>query len=106
MTRDSSGSRVGRLGGEEFIVIWTNVDVDSVTQHAHGLLERIRSVRFPEIDPDLVITASIGLAFHHGSVSGSQLLAEADRSLYIAKDSGRDQVVSAGPKEKAVEPVD
>lgn len=98
LARDGSGSRVGRLGGEEFIVIWTNVDPDSVTTHANFLLDRIREVRFPEIEPTLVITASIGLAFHQTQVSGSLLLAEADRSLYIAKDRGRDQVIFAGPK--------
>ena len=99
MARDGSGSRVGRLGGEEFIVIWTNVDADSVARHADHLLDRIREVRFPEIEPSLVITASIGLAFHRTQVPGSMLLAEADRSLYVAKDSGRDRVICAGPKD-------
>jgi diguanylate cyclase (GGDEF)-like protein len=103
IARDGSGSRVGRLGGEEFIVIWTNVDEESVTAHANGLLERIREVRFPEIEPMLVVTASIGLAFHRTQVSSSLLLAEADRSLYVAKDSGRDRVVFAGPKESALD---
>ncbi|HST80336.1 MAG TPA: GGDEF domain-containing protein [Kineosporiaceae bacterium] len=104
LTRDGSGSRVGRLGGEEFIVIWMSVDPDSVTAHANGLLDHIRQARFPEIEPSLVITASIGLAFHRPQVSGSLLLAEADRSLYIAKDSGRDRVVFAGPKEISQDP--
>lgn len=89
-------ARVGRLGGEEFVVVWSDVEEAVAAEHAQHLLDLIRAVRYPELDDQLVVTASIGLAFHHPSVVGARLVAEADRALYVAKRAGRDRLVLAG----------
>jgi diguanylate cyclase (GGDEF)-like protein len=97
VARDGGGSRVARLGGEEFVVVWTGVHPDTVKNHAERLLDRLRATAFPEIDPELQITASIGLAFDRPHMTGSLLLSEADRRLYSAKRNGRNQVTYADP---------
>jgi two-component system cell cycle response regulator len=84
---------VGRLGGEEFIVAWSGVQQSSVREYADQLLDRVRNLHFGEIEKDLVVTASLGIAFSRAGVPGSMLLAEADAALYVAKGNGRDQVV-------------
>ena len=89
------GSQVARLGGEEFVVVWTNVPQDVAAAHAKRLLHAIRRMRYPDIDPALIITASMGLAFHEPSMPGSGLLEDADRALYDAKRTGRDRVTVA-----------
>ena len=94
---DGGGSRVARLGGEEFVVVWTGVHPDTAKNHAERLLDRLRATTFPEIDPGLQITASIGLAFDRPHMTGSLLLSEADRRLYSAKRNGRDQVTFSDP---------
>jgi two-component system cell cycle response regulator len=95
VARDGGGSRVARLGGEEFVVVWTEVHPDTAKNHAERLLDRLRATTFPEIDPALQITASIGLAFDRPHMTGSLLLSEADRHLYSAKRNGRDRVTFA-----------
>jgi two-component system, cell cycle response regulator len=101
LARGAGGSRVARLGGEEFIVVWTNVPEDVVVPHANRLRESIRALRFPEIAATMTITASIGLAFHRAHASASLLLSEADRSLYVAKRCGRDRVTHASRDDDA-----
>jgi len=81
----------GRVGGEEFAVLLTGVSESS----AHAVAERIRQdfavERHPELDG--VATVSVGLVHSIGRRAGlRQLLDEADRSLYLAKKSGRNQV--------------
>lgn len=85
---------VCRLGGEEFIVLARNVDL----QESHVIADRLRAAieehSWHNLNPQLRVTASIGIAMCD---SGSRdiTIAEADRALYTAKDLGRNRVVSA-----------
>lgn len=86
---------LGRLGGEEFIVLMPNTDGDSAV--AAG--ERIRAA-FSEL-PLLLdgqlrnVTLSIGVAvLAPADRLFSQLLQRADRAMYAAKNAGRDLVMS------------
>jgi diguanylate cyclase (GGDEF)-like protein len=96
---------LARFGGEEFVVLLINADLDS----AAFVAERIRAgIAASMIDLShsvrVSITASIGVAVLDRSDSVSTpeaaamaLIAEADAALYQAKDSGRNRVVSARP---------
>jgi diguanylate cyclase (GGDEF)-like protein len=93
--RDSMRSydSVGRIGGEEFMVVSPGVPVDDVL----GLAERIRtriaqSRASQEGEPGLSI--SIGLTMRQeGDTSPVQLMKRADQALYQAKEAGRNRVV-------------
>ena len=77
-----------RLGGEEFLVLLSNVDVAS----AHLAAERIRE-RVAASAPNLpIVTVSVGLALRRLNESQESMLARADAALYQAKQSGRDRV--------------
>lgn len=81
---------VGRLGGDEFIVLINGLvkrnDVLSVTQ---TLLEAFRRP-FNLDDRELIMTVSIGVAiFPDDGDSASDLLRNADIAMYQAKDLGR-----------------
>jgi diguanylate cyclase (GGDEF)-like protein len=88
------GDRVYRFGGEEFIVLVTRAN------HAEALeaAERIRSivVEFVKAGDGEPVTISIGVATapQHGQTL-VELISAADRSLYIAKASGRNRVQGA-----------
>lgn len=84
----------GRLGGEEFAVLLPGAS------EADGLAiaERIRAAyaRCPIDHGGVLIrsTVSVGVAASDGGRLGvDQLMAEADRALYRAKEAGRDRVV-------------
>ncbi len=77
-----------RLGGEEFLVLLSNVDLAS----AHLAAERIRE-RVAASAPNLpIVTVSVGLALRRLNESQESMLARADAALYQAKQSGRDRV--------------
>lgn len=92
----------GRYGGEEFVFVLVDVDEES----ARAVVERVRAavarIGLPRVAEP--VTASCGIAMHHGlfersSVAG--LVKRADAALYDAKRAGRDRTAvearDAGP---------
>lgn len=79
----------GRYGGEEFMVILPQTGLDDAVQVAERIREQIEELIFD--DESLKITISIGVATH-GNETGNELLAQADKMLYRAKDNGRNRV--------------
>lgn len=88
-----------RFGGEEFVLLMPETDIDV----ASGAAERLRSdVAALRIEGDngeqITLTVSIGVAASapEGVLdSASSLISRADKALYQAKHEGRDRVVSA-----------
>ncbi len=89
--RTREGDFVARWGGEEFIVIVTNVSAHQTTDIAEYLRGHIEQATYHEVPR---LTASFGVAH---TLSGAQLqgaINRADQALYQAKASGRNRVVS------------
>ena len=86
---------VGRVGGEEFVVLVPNLSPTA----ADAVFERIRlTVKEPPFDCDgvaVTVTVSQGLVTWDGEGSVDELLALADSALYAAKAKGRDRVEHA-----------
>ncbi|HEV7647147.1 MAG TPA: diguanylate cyclase [Actinophytocola sp.] len=88
---------VGRWGGEEFVVLCPEVTADDLRQIGERVCERVRGLRVPlgEHGPGAVegLSVSVGLASYpeFGPELQDVLLA-ADDALFVAKDSGRNQV--------------
>jgi diguanylate cyclase (GGDEF)-like protein len=91
---------VGRLGGEEFVVLLPATDRDGAVAAAEKIRAAIAGLSIRGVDRQ--ITISIGLAVipeHAGD--GDGLLRSADRALYAAKEHGRNRVEVAVPSEAA-----
>ncbi|WP_318651993.1 GGDEF domain-containing protein [Pseudomonas sp. PDM16] len=84
-----SVDKVGRLGGEEFLVILPEIDAEQAQVAARTLQERIRQFDF---DTVLRKTASFGITQFHGDENPQHMLDRADRALYKAKAGGRDRI--------------
>lgn len=86
-----------RYGGEEFVIVLPDTDVDTAEIIAERLRLRIASSPF-EIGPgplNLDITASVGLsALSRPGETPDMLLKRADLALYEAKNTGRNRVVA------------
>ncbi|WP_394205238.1 diguanylate cyclase [Shewanella waksmanii] len=82
-----------RWGGEEFIILLPQIKDKTAVAIAEGLRRRIAQLSFADNDNTLKVTASFGLAFGQlDSCKLEQLIAQADKHLYQAKQQGRDRV--------------
>lgn len=90
---------VARFGGEEFAVLVSHADLPAAMRFAEKLRELIQThvIRHAEIDAELTITASIGVATgKRGPETWKQLIAAADEALYRAKRNGRNRTCVFG----------
>lgn len=83
--------QLGRYGGEEFLVVLDDTDVES----ARLVAERMRcAVEDQTVEHDgqmLRLSASLGLAQARSGERPEGLIARADAALYSAKESGRNR---------------
>jgi diguanylate cyclase (GGDEF)-like protein len=88
------GEILARYGGEEFAILCTR----ATARDAIAAAERVRSAANSQpvtFDSQIIpITVSIGGSCYEGGtpLSAARLIEEADQWLYVAKQSGRDQV--------------
>ncbi|MBH9554179.1 diguanylate cyclase [Inhella gelatinilytica] len=85
--------RLGRLGGEEFLLVLPHTPADE----ACALAERLRGAVEHQVrlSPDWPQTLSIGVSTWQSGLSLSDCLQAADEALYRAKGGGRNRVVVA-----------
>ncbi|MCU7803834.1 MAG: EAL domain-containing protein [Candidatus Thiodiazotropha sp. (ex Lucinoma borealis)] len=81
---------VGRLGGDEFIVLLSGItDAADAVPVAENILARFRDT-FSVDSRELVLTTSIGIAAYPvDGNSASELLRNADSAMYHSKEQGR-----------------
>jgi two-component system cell cycle response regulator len=87
--------RVGRYGGEEFLLILPGTVLDAAVTFAERLREKVERHTFTYAGGTLCRTMSCGVAASpHPRVQDQEaLLRAADDALYVAKESGRNRVV-------------
>ena len=87
---------LAKYGGDEFVIILPQTDKVGAYLAAERLRESIEKRVFPgaETQPQKKITISIGLASYpeHG-LTDEEILNHADKSLYFAKESGRNRTI-------------
>lgn len=82
---------VGRWGGEEFIIICPNTDIDSAVKVAEKMRKAIEMEIF---DIDIPVTASFGISNYSNHKSYEDLIIKVDKALYQAKTSGKNTIVT------------
>lgn len=86
---------LGRLGGEEFVVLMPNTDSASAVAAAERIRETFAALPLVLGDRHRPVTLSIGVAvLAPADRLFSQLLQRADRAMYAAKKAGRDLVMA------------
>lgn len=84
---------VARWGGEEFLFLYDNADIETAYVEVEKLLNDIRNMSVNYDDQNIKITMTFGMA--EGGVNSNikELLQEADSKLYKGKHEGRNQIV-------------
>ena len=88
---------VCRYGGEEFMIILTDISPEDAWERAEGLRRAVGNLRVP-LDKDVVaeVTVSIGVALYPTDGQHAEVLVQkADKALYRAKREGRNRVLLA-----------
>ncbi|MCU0755803.1 MAG: diguanylate cyclase [Xanthomonadales bacterium] len=86
---------VGRLGGEEFLLVGRLPAPETAALQAgfEALRAQVAAGPIATRSGPISITVSIGVACADGDQAADALLSRADRALYTAKGAGRNQVV-------------
>jgi two-component system cell cycle response regulator len=85
----------GRYGGEEFVVILPETDIDSARQKLEAVRERLAGDALVSANGQKIqVTISAGLAsFPQDGEDAAELFCVADERMFLAKRTGRNRVV-------------
>ncbi|MCP1728200.1 diguanylate cyclase (GGDEF)-like protein [Natronospira proteinivora] len=86
------GERLGRFGGEEFLVVLPSTNLEGARQAAERLRQMVEQAPFETEGGPVEVTVSIGLSEYRAHDEAETLLKRADQALYRAKDKGRNRV--------------
>jgi diguanylate cyclase (GGDEF)-like protein len=97
-----------RFGGEEFVLVLPDTDLDGALLVANKVHEEIRSRTFGTASRSFSLTVSIGLSSTCAKTyrEWREMLEDADQALYVAKNSGKDRIESctSAKQNNAVQP--
>jgi diguanylate cyclase (GGDEF)-like protein len=88
---------VARYGGEEFAIILSGAEKNGAVKLAERIREKVEEAAFykEEIQPNNKLTISLGVAtFPDDALNEVELVHNADKALYQAKNAGRNKVVA------------
>jgi diguanylate cyclase len=96
MNKVRAGDFIFRYGGEEFLVLLTEVDANQALEVANKIRQHIESTNILLAREQAVkVTASIGIALNDGHPDYQRVIDRADKALYTAKSSGRNCCILA-----------
>ena len=86
---------VGRFGGEEFVIIMTNADLELAKVIAERVRKGVMDTPLHLKELSIRVTISLGVAVLRKSERKEALLERADAAMYEAKRTGRNRVMIA-----------
>jgi diguanylate cyclase (GGDEF)-like protein len=90
---------VARYGGEEFVILCSQCDLAEAKSLGENIRKKLQRTPLAVLR-NQCITASFGVATINPEDTEETVLGRADRGLLIAKENGRDRVVSLGDEER------
>lgn len=94
-----AGDLLARYGGEEFIAILPQTDARGASELAAAFHSSVEELALPHhkstVSPFVTVSIGIASVIPNQKLSSSQVIAMADKALYRAKQSGRNQSVLA-----------
>jgi predicted signal transduction protein with EAL and GGDEF domain len=85
--------RLGRYGGEEFLVVLVATLLSEAEEPLERIRTRVAACDWSRIDRGLKVTVTIGAAAYRRGETATDLMARADLALYRGKQGGRNCVI-------------
>jgi len=86
---------LGRIGGEEFLIASPGSTLDEAVRLAERIREKIKERNISSKTREITVTVSAGVtSLSEQDATADGILQRADEALYLAKQRGRDRVVS------------
>lgn len=87
---------VARIGGEEFVVLLPDTDLNAAQRVAEELRNSISEIEFKAAAKVFHVTVTFGVTCYNATDNSPEdILKRADKLLYQGKEGGRNQVVAA-----------
>jgi diguanylate cyclase (GGDEF)-like protein len=88
-----------RYGGEEFLIIMPEINQEDALLRGEELRNNVENLEIEHEGQVIKLTVSVGVAIYpiHGPNS-DKILSAVDEALYLAKQSGRNQVIMCSPR--------
>ena len=86
---------MGRIGGDEFVVLLPGIDATNIQMPLDKLRNVVKGIQFRFKDDKVEITISIGSTLFRSGDSPIEAFERADKALYEAKNGGRDRIIYA-----------
>ncbi|WP_441002542.1 diguanylate cyclase [Pseudocolwellia agarivorans] len=84
---------LGRYGGEEFIIILPDCDIDGGIEIAKRIQKSLKENNLTIEDKELIVTLSMGISMlTDENETFEQLIHKADKAMYTAKENGRNRI--------------
>jgi diguanylate cyclase (GGDEF)-like protein len=91
-----NGDRMGRIGGEEFLLVLPGAREAVAVEIAERMRRLVAEASFGDIAPATRVTVSLGVAEWRCGEAADALRQRADAALYRAKEAGRDRTAASG----------
>lgn len=99
-----SSDLVARFGGDEFIVVLSELDRPDDAAFLAGKLNEVIAKPISIAGKNILISTSIGISIYpDDGLTGEALLGKADDAVYQAKEGGKNQYRMAAPCQRTVE---
>jgi len=92
-----AGDMPCRYGGEEFLILLSDIDPEVLLARAEAVRQRVAAIRIDYAGaplPGITLSAGIALYPDHGGTA-VEVVQAADAALYAAKRAGRDRTIVA-----------
>lgn len=97
MSSNGGADCAARIGGEEFALFYRDADIDLLKDKAETIRQALGRASIVGLPKDEVVTISIGIHLRRAEQGLSEMLSDADRALYRAKEAGKDRAELSTP---------
>lgn len=84
--------RLFRIGGEEFVMVMMDCDEQQAKIPCECARTAVMDIELFCNDEKINLSCSLGISQYRPGIAVDELLAEADKALYFAKQNGRNQI--------------